>query len=153
MDKKRLFNFRSPIVAISPDYDDLTESENTPQWFASELMQVRTQFHIWHLQAQGSGSFAMHLAIGEFYSSMSGFVDSFVETIQGKTKSILKGYTTEPVMDLLSKEQVIAELDEFKQDCENYRTSLPTSWANIDNQIQVIIDQIEQTIYKLNFLQ
>lgn len=148
-----LFNFRAPsaIVTEMADFDE--GSENTPQWFASELMQARTQFHIWHLQAQGNSSYSFHKAIDPFYDSMTGFVDKFVEIVQGKTKTIIKGYTNEPLVDLLSKEQVITQLEEFKADCESYRLSLPTSWANIDNQIQEIIDLTEETIYKLTFLQ
>lgn len=131
---------------------EVNEDSSSPTFIASELLQARTQFHIWHLQANGTGSYAFHSALDEFYNAMTGFADSFVETIQGKTKSILKGYGNEPLEDFKSSEQVVQALDELKSDIEEYRISLPRSWANIDNLLQEVIDQIEKTSYKLIFL-
>lgn len=128
------------------------ENENSAIYIASELMQARTQFHVWHLQANGIGSYAFHKALDDFYNAMTGFADDFVETVQGKTKTLLKGYTVEPVKDFVSTQQVIKELDELKADIENYRIALPRSWANVDNMLQTVIDQIESTTYKLTFL-
>jgi DNA-binding ferritin-like protein len=118
----------------------------------SELLNARTQFHVWHLQTIGTGSYAIHKALDSFYSNLSGYIDSLVETIQGKKLKILKGYSAKSLKDFASKEVVIKELDMLKETLESYRVSLPKNWANIDNQIQVIIDDIEQTTYKLTFL-
>ena len=148
--KPSLFKLSIPGVS-SYEAIETTEPNNLTN-VASELMQARTQFHIWHLQSTGVSSYAIHMAIGGFYESLTGFIDSLVETSQGKTKSIIKGYTSEPLMDFESKDQIIKELDELKSDIEGYRVTLDRSWANIDNQLQTIVDVIEQTQYKLLFL-
>ena len=35
--------------------------------FLGTLMQSRTQAHVYHLQAQGMGSYAAHVALGAYY--------------------------------------------------------------------------------------
>ena len=149
MDKKILFNFRTPSTVTSEMINYEESSEKTPEYFASELMQARTQFHIWHLQAT---SYEIHVAIDMFYSSLSGIIDKFVETVQGKNKFIIKGYTTQPLTDFISKEQILTELEEFKQDVLNYMATFDKSWSNVENQLQELLDTIEHCIYRLTFL-
>lgn len=113
----------------------------------SKLFHARTQIHIYHLQTK---SFAQHKALNEAYDDILDKTDELAETIQGKTKSLLKGYKSYPFVE---DNNPIKFLTELKMCLEEYRVKLKTDWDNIDNQIQTIIDTIESTIYKLTFLE
>ena len=120
---------------------------------ASLLFHIEVQIHVFHLGAKSNGSFAVHMALNGLYSGIQDQIDSLVETLQGKTKSLLKGYLNYPYDDYENKEQVIKYITDCLNKLESYRVSLPSNFANIDNQVQVIIDSLESTVYKLTFLQ
>lgn len=111
----------------------------------SKLFHARTQVHIFHLQTD---SYAQHKALDEFYSGILDFVDGIAEALQGK-EGILKGYKSEPFVE---NNAPIPFLTELKNMLESYRTSLPTNYANIDNEVQSLITLIDSTVYKLKFL-
>lgn len=112
----------------------------------SKLLNAVTQLHIYHFQSK---SYSQHVALG-VYDDISEKLDELCETIQGKTKSILKGYKTYP---LLEDDNPIKFLEDLKMCLESYRKKLKSpDWDNIDNQVQVLVDVIETVIYKLNFL-
>jgi len=115
----------------------------------SQLKHAGTQMHIFHLQTQ---SYAEHMALGGFYDGLPGLIDSLVETVQGKEQALVKGYKAFPFSDYTSTQAVLQFLQNLLLKIESYRLSLPKSWANIDNQLQVVIDLTESTMYKLKFL-
>lgn len=115
----------------------------------SQLKHVGTQMHIFHLQTQ---SYAEHMALGGFYDGLPGLIDGLVETVQGKEQSLVKGYKAFPFADYTSSAATLQYLQNLLLKIESYRLSLPKSWANIDNQLQVVIDLTESTMYKLKFL-
>lgn len=125
--------------------------ENNTNIF-SKLFSATAQIHIFHLQVNYSSSYAAHMALNGLYDSIPGKLDSLIETIQGKTEQIIKDYTLIQPENFVNIEQVLNYLRSLKNDLETYRVNLPTSWANIDNQIQTIIDDFESCIYKLKFL-
>lgn len=114
---------------------------------ASKLLHASSQFKIYHWQSL-NGDF--HRAVEFGYEEISSQLDSLVETIQGKTKSLLKGYKTYPFIEdnnpIKFSEEIISCL-------ESYRSKLKSpKWDNIDNQIQTLVDTLEQVIYKITFL-
>lgn len=111
----------------------------------SKLFHSRTQVHIFHLQ---TNSYAAHKALDEFYNGVLDFADSIAEALQGK-EGILKGYKSEPFVE---NNTPIPFLEDLKRVLEAYRTSLPTNYANIDNEVQSLITLVDTTIYKLKFL-
>lgn len=115
---------------------------------ASKLFHARTQIHVYHLQTK---SYSQHKALNEFYDGILDLTDAYIETIQGKLGMILTGYKTYP---LLEDNNPIKFLSQLKIDIENYRinTLNKKEYNNIDNQMQVIVDLIESTLYKLKFL-
>lgn len=115
----------------------------------SKYFHARDQAHIWHLQAE---EYSSHLALNEFYNKISDSIDNVAEIIQGKTCEIIKGYCSMEFKDFVSIEQIIYYLKVLKNDTLSYMSSLDSSWCNIDNQLQSIVDLIETTIYKLKFL-
>ncbi len=113
----------------------------------SKLFSARTQLHIYHLQAL---SYSSHVALNEIYDELLDKIDTLAETIQGKNKAILKGYKSYP---FLEDGNPIKFIEDLKYCLEIYRTKLKSpSWDNINNQIQTLVDSLEQTQYKLNFL-
>lgn len=111
------------------------------------------QLHKFHLQTVPPNSFAIHLALGTLYDSLPRKIDSLVETIQGKTQRIVLNYQVFETKNYSSGQDCIIYLKDLKEKIESYRLSLDKSWANIDNQLQTFVDDIESTIYKLTFLQ
>lgn len=112
----------------------------------SKLLNSVTQLHIYHFQTR---KYSDHMALG-VYDDISGKLDELCETIQGKTKSILKGYKSYP---LLEDDNPIKFLEDLKMCLESYRKKLKSpDWDNVDNQVQVLVEIIEKTIYKLTFL-
>ena len=112
----------------------------------SKLIHAASQIHIYHLSSK---SYAQHMALG-IYTDITSKVDELAETIQGKTKSILKGYKAYPFVE---DESPIKFLEDLKMCLESYRKKLKTpEYDNIDNQVQVLVEIIESCIYKLTFL-
>ena len=78
---------------------------------------------------------------------MLDIADELAETIQGKLNIRLKGYKSYPFEDDYDMTECINEHIKY---ITNYRTTLSTpSWNNIDNQLQVLQDKLEGTLYLL----
>jgi DNA-binding ferritin-like protein len=112
------------------------------------LMQSRNQAHIYHLQAEGAGSFAAHKALEDYYTSIIDLIDSITESVQGRY-GIIRGYR---MTSMIKEDQ--NPLLYFQGLCkfvETIRTQIPQD-SYIQNQVDEIIDLIESTKYKLTFL-
>ena len=101
-----------------------------------------------HFQATGEGSYAKHIALGDYYDEIVELADSLTEAIQGCYGEIVTGYpsmfanvNTEPLEYLLSLKDYVT----------NNRDQLPQE-SNIQNEIDGIATLIDSTIYKLKFL-
>lgn len=114
----------------------------------SKLFHARTQIHIYHFQTP---SYAQHKALDDFYSDIVDKIDEFVEVIQGKLGKKLTGYKS---FTFVEDNNPVKFLTTLKGDVEDYRLTVlnKKEFNNLDNQMQVIIDLIEQTLYKLTFL-
>lgn len=130
----------------------INKIDNKHAMLVGKLFSASAQLHIFHLQVVPPNSFAIHMALGGLYSAIPDKIDALVETIQGKTESIITNYTIDPMDNYTNVENVINYLKALTKILEEYRVSLLPSWANIDNQIQTIIDATESCIYKLKFL-
>ena len=62
--------------------------------FISNLLNSRQQAHVYHWQAVGEGSNAVHEALNEYYDKIVKKVDGLVESIQGRN-GIIRGYNLE----------------------------------------------------------
>lgn len=49
----------------------------------SRVFAIRDAAHRAHWAATGQGSYARHMALGEFYEALPGLIDEIVETYQG----------------------------------------------------------------------
>ena len=101
----------------------------------STLLQTQT----WHFQTKNP---IIHSDLGEFYGSLIGYIDTIVETIQGRY-SVITG-------DLMLKEFTTFNVDyykEFQESLESYRLEFCT---NVQNQIDEILDITNKLMYKLS---
>lgn len=101
--------------------------------FALCLLHGVTNGHILHLRADST---AVHLAMGEFYTSLEELADSFIESYQGKYDKIKdygNDYTPPP-------ESPIEFMIAFLEEIDAYRKDIPQ-----DTYLQNIVDEITQT--------
>ena len=113
------------------------------------LMQSRNQAHIYHLQVQGPGSFAAHKALQEYYEGIVPLIDSVAEGIQGRY-GIITGYKMpEAIREDGNAKMYFEGLSKF---VETLRQDI-TQDSYIQNEVDTIVKLIEDTKYKLTFLQ
>jgi DNA-binding ferritin-like protein len=115
---------------------------------ASLLLQSRTQTHSFHLGVKGIGSHSAHLALGEYYDSISGLIDGLVEVYQGKEGLIqISGIGT------LDKNNDIKNIIKYFDTLCNMvarlrqNPKLQDSW--IQNDIDTVVSLLYKTKYKL----
>ena len=116
--------------------------------FVGTLLHSATITHFMHLQAQGEGSFAKHMALNTYYDSIVETTDSLAEAIQGCTGEIIAPYPPmfgNPDVEALDylksiRDYVIANRDAVSE------------YSNIQNEIDNIMTLLDSTIYKLTYL-
>lgn len=113
--------------------------------FISTLLSSRTQAHIFHLQTQ---SYAQHKALQEYYEGIVDFVDSYVESFQGRY-DIIRGYTQSP--QIFEDDSTVKYFTGLQTFVNTVRGKLPAD-AELNNIVDEIADLINSTLYKLKFL-
>jgi len=112
------------------------------------LMQSRNQAHIYHLQAQGPGAYAAHMALNAYYDGIIPLIDGLVESYQGRY-GILTGYKmAASIREDQNYEMYFEALCKF---VESTRQQVPQD-SFLQNQIDTVVELIESTKYKLKFL-
>jgi hypothetical protein len=118
---------------------------------ASVLLHSRTQAHVFHFRVKGPGSFAVHLALQEYYEGIIPILDGLVEAYQGKNGLIFfdnvddidNGATLENIVKYFDK--IISIVDKLRKD-----KSLQDSF--FQNEIDNIVGLLYSTKYKLENL-
>jgi DNA-binding ferritin-like protein len=116
--------------------------------FISTLLNSRQQAHIYHWQAVGEGSNAVHEALNEYYDKIVKKVDGLVESIQGRN-GIIRGYNLEFAVREDNKPLIYFQA--LVKYVEAVRQRLPQD-SYVQNQIDEIVDLLETTKYKLENL-
>jgi hypothetical protein len=112
------------------------------------LMQSRNQAHLYHLQAQGPGSYAAHTALGAYYDGIIDLIDRLVESFQGRY-GIVTGYKmAASIREDQNYDMYFEALCKF---VETTRQQIPQD-SYLQNQVDTIVELIESTKYKLKFL-
>ena len=117
--------------------------------FVALMFLGRDLAHRAHLAAKGEGSFARHMALGEFYESITELADTFTEQYQGEYEEILDI----PLLDNDEAGDIRSVLKRQKdwivknryEVCEREETAL-------QNTIDEVVKQYQSTNYKLLFL-
>lgn len=118
--------------------------------FASRLFHSSVQAHIFHLQAEGNGSFAAHKALNEYYDGIVDLLDGFIESYQG-SYGIIKGYKLENFQDSPGGDAVVSYFEDLLKYIE-IETPLIFSDSDLINIIDEIKTLIRSTLYKLKYL-
>lgn len=119
------------------------QGDDSVMQFVMCLLESVTNTHIQHWT---TGSYAKHQALGEFYESMQGLVDTWAEAFMGKY-GVLTAFpptatvaNTDPIAylrDLATKIAVYRAAPNFPKDTE------------LQNLVDEIVAQIDATLYKL----
>lgn len=126
------------------EFKDDTSQDKIVSIFALMCLHAVTNGHINHWRAK---TFSIHSALGEFYSSLEGAIDSFVEAYMGKY-GVLEDYTE--FYSLPSKDP-IKELIQLSDAVKEVRAKLPQD-SELQNLVDEIADLIDSTIYKAKYL-
>jgi hypothetical protein len=127
----------------------INEQKNTNSDYVemiSLLLHSRTQAHTLHLQTESD---AEHRALNLYYDSIVNIIDGLVESYQGKY-GILKGYKSYDIFEYKSTESTIKYLNDLCGKVEKLRSCCKESY--IQNQIDMVCELINSTLYKLRFL-
>lgn len=117
---------------------------------AVELMNARNSFHKLHLKVTGQGSYAAHIAIGDFYDGLPRHADTLVEGYQGVTEKIIDCKdVASRTLDTVS--DGVAYLRDIYAMINKLQAMLP--YSEIVNNLDLVKDSINSTKYKLLFLQ
>lgn len=102
-----------------------------------------TVAHIQHLVAK---TYAVHVALGEFYGEVGDLIDSFVESFQGKYGLL----TSFPTSYSVPSMEPIPYLESLKQEVEYYRQAkgFPQD-SELQNEVDNIANLINSTLNKL----
>ncbi len=123
-----------------------TNKATTVADFVSCLLFSRTQAQIFHWQ---TSSFAKHNALGDYYDSVVGLVDSLVESYQGSNSNIT-GYSNNYTISN-SEGAVVPYFEKLLLMVMEGRMLFGTD-TDLQNIIDEIISLIKSTLYKLKKL-
>lgn len=108
---------------------------------------TRDYAHQQHLAAKGEGSYARHVALGEFYAALVDQVDEIVEVYQGFRHIVSVGYRV-PLPELDIVEHLKAEAEWIAANRNEIADGIP-SVLNLVDELHGIYGR---TLYKLRNL-
>lgn len=118
--------------------------------FVFDALFFQKQIHVWHLQ---TGSYAQHMALGDFYTNIEDKIDSIAEAITGMSRKLVTPSKTFAFNNGQSNlATFVSALEAFK----GRATALFESTgdlAGINNTFAEVVALCDSTIYKLKNLQ
>jgi hypothetical protein len=113
--------------------------------FVAVLLHSGTVTHMQHLATK---SYAQHVALGEFYTSIIELADTYAEAYSGAYEQIpISAYSN----DFSVTKDPETYLKMIKRYVDAHRKDLPDDTA-LQNIVDEIVGQIDSTLYKLRFL-
>lgn len=109
--------------------------------FIRMCLETRTAAHMLHLQTK---SFAMHMALGEFYDGLLGLTDDLAETYQGQY-GVIESYPDKATPKFNDPEKLVTAFIRWVG--ENRKDFAPDS--HLQNIIDEIVALANRTRYKL----
>ena len=159
---KRPSEISKPIVTVTQPKSEPSVAKPTPDTgvggssldtmvaaCAVEFMNARNSFHKLHLKVTGEGSYAAHIAIGDFYDGLPGHADTLVESYQGVSEKLLTLKDVAPrTLDTVA--DGVSYLRDIYAMVNKLQGMLP--YSEIVNNLDLVKDSINSTKYKLLFL-
>lgn len=110
---------------------------------------AREYAHRAHLRVTGTGSFAKHSALGEFYTSIIDQADAITEAYQGRHDIIIEI----PYLPMIDEEDPAKALESLMDDIEKLRyDAVDKKDTPIQNLIDGAVETFLSTLYKLRKL-
>ena len=118
---------------------------------ASMFFHSRTQAHEFHTKVTGSGSFAIHKALQEYYEEIVPLIDGIVEAYQGMN-GLISYKKVAGVDNDATKENILNYFNDLIKFLETKRKDekLQVSW--IQNELDNLAKLLYSTKYKLTYL-
>ena len=107
-------------------------------------LEYSNQLRYYHWQTP---SYAQHEALGKFYEGITEVLDGLVETWQGRNGNIKVDNGKVELVDYTDVETVIESAETLREVYEEFAKTVP--YGDINDQIDDMITQINQTIYLL----
>ncbi len=117
----------------------------------AEFLSASSKLHKTHLKISGPGSFAAHLALGDFYDAIKGHADDLAEQYQGAEEKILDIPLVTETNACNSVADAVSYLRELKSMVNNLQSVITHS--EIVNSLDEAKSTINTAKYKLLFLQ
>jgi hypothetical protein len=113
--------------------------------FISKLFEAREMAHVFHLSVNGEmGSNAAHMALGEFYEELLGFIDELTEVYQGQY-GLVENFN---IIDTsAAKERQY--IPYFESLSEFIKQNRKVAFSQEDSHLQNIIDEVVALTYRL----
>jgi len=111
------------------------------------LLALRTQFHVYHLLTL---SYAEHMAIGEFYDSLTGHIDGIAETLIALGGSIkIEPYN---YVSMYNKHEMMNQLTMFRSSVVSpaLDETNRVSFMSINDKIIAVQQSVDTLLYKLD---
>lgn len=113
----------------------------------ARVFATRNAVHIAHWKAKGDGSFARHMALGDFYDDLIDKIDGIVEMYQGAFGLIDKVETTS-----VDAEKIMDHIGEEANWIEDNRSEIAGGVCAIENAVDDLTGAYLRTFYKLKNL-
>ena len=135
-------------AAYAHGYEEQVMDTKPIAEFIGTLLHSATITHFMHLQAQGEGSYAAHVALGDYYDGIVEAVDAVAECIQGAYDTIIEPY---PNAYANTSAEPLEYMKSLRAYVRNKRNDLPQD-SEIQNEVDTIANLINRTCYKLERL-
>lgn len=112
--------------------------------FVNPLIQSREQAHIFHLTTK---SFAAHSALKDYYTSIVGYIDRFVETYAAKHKTLGTFRGSGKLMKDATVPRMIKYFQGLAKTIRSIKTPKAEPW--LENIKLEVLELIMNTIYRL----
>jgi DNA-binding ferritin-like protein len=118
--------------------------------FLNKLFTSREIAHVLHLEAQGEGSYAKHVALQDYYDGIVELIDDLAETYQGQYGLLdFAKIGTIGDIDYSDNIKYFEDLTEF---VVKSREGITKDATHLNNQLDDIISLLYKTLYKLKNL-
>lgn len=113
------------------------------------FLALQTQIKVFHWQTIGKGSHAQHEAFGDFYDTIDGLIDSFVEQAMGKYGRFELNEETGSI-ELMNYGQT--DLQKFVDSIRNALVNMTKEYDETDTNLINIRDEMLGEVNKLSYL-
>lgn len=113
----------------------------------SRVFADRNKAHLEHWAARGPGSYAKHVALGDFYDAAIDDIDAVVEAYQGAFDLI------GPVTAEAKEGEILSLLEDSADWIEMNRDKICKLNSAVGNLVDSLLENYYSTIYKLRNLQ